>query len=134
MLRRLASNSLLRQHSLVLLRSEPVFLRHIHISSVRKQQQQNPTPLKEETNVEKAIRTIKEARLLAMGQPEVPVPEPVAKLPLLTRIKNEALHYWSATKLLGVEVRISSKLVLKLMRGNRLSRREQRQVSLHAYY
>jgi LETM1 and EF-hand domain-containing protein 1 len=71
---------------------------------------------------------VKQAQVLALGKPQVPAPEPVAKLPLLTRIKNEALHYWQSTKLLGVEVRISTKLVLKLMRGNRLSRREQRQL------
>jgi hypothetical protein len=126
MLRRL---SLIRQQPLYLLRTQPLLTRSIHITStLRQSQQQNPIPEKEETNVEKATRLIREAQLLALGKPEAPAPEPVAKLPLLTRIKNEALHYWHSTKLLGVEVRISSKLVLKLMRGNRLSRREQRQL------
>lgn len=52
--------------------------------------------------------------------------------PLLTRVwtkvKHEASHYWSGTKLLGKEIRISARLQWKLLRGKQLTRREKRQV------
>ncbi|KIO34413.1 hypothetical protein M407DRAFT_16936 [Tulasnella calospora MUT 4182] len=54
------------------------------------------------------------------------------KLPLATRawakVKHEAAHYWNGSKLLVAEVRISSRLLLKLMRGGNLTRRETRQL------
>ena len=50
------------------------------------------------------------------------------KLTLLQKIKKEAVHYWDGTKLLATEVRISSKLALKMAAGYELSRRENRQL------
>lgn len=44
------------------------------------------------------------------------------------KIKKEVQHYWDGTKLLGTEVRISSRLVLKMARGYELTRREHRQL------
>jgi len=53
--------------------------------------------------------------------------------PLLTRawkkVKHEAHHYWSGTKLLVSEVRIASRLQWKILHGEALTRRERRQVS-----
>lgn len=46
------------------------------------------------------------------------------------KIKKEVQHYWDGTKLLGTEVRISSRLALKMARGYELTRREHRQVGL----
>nr|XP_018267184.1 MRS7 family protein [Kwoniella dejecticola CBS 10117]OBR89342.1 MRS7 family protein [Kwoniella dejecticola CBS 10117] len=43
-------------------------------------------------------------------------------------IKKEAAHYWSGTKLLGQEIRISSKLQWKVLNGGTLTRRERRQL------
>lgn len=43
-------------------------------------------------------------------------------------IKREAAHYWAGTRLLGKEIRISTKLVYKLLNGNVLTRRERRQL------
>jgi len=51
-------------------------------------------------------------------------------LTLWQKVKREAAHYWDGTKLLGVEVRISSKLALKMAAGYELTRRENRQVCL----
>lgn len=55
------------------------------------------------------------------------------KAPLATRVwakvKSEASHYWSGTKLLGKEIRISARLQWKLLKGKSLTRREKRQVS-----
>lgn len=50
------------------------------------------------------------------------------KLTLMQKIKKEAAHYWDGTKLLATEVKISSKLALKMAAGYELSRRENRQL------
>ncbi|KAF9892881.1 hypothetical protein FE257_000470 [Aspergillus nanangensis] len=50
------------------------------------------------------------------------------KLTLGQKIKKEAQHYWDGTKLLATEVKISSKLALKMAAGYELSRREHRQL------
>ncbi|KAL9113481.1 MAG: hypothetical protein Q9227_002522 [Pyrenula ochraceoflavens] len=54
--------------------------------------------------------------------------EETKKLTLGQKIKKEAQHYWDGTKLLATEVRISSKLALKMAAGYELSRRENRQL------
>ncbi|KAL4953017.1 LETM1-like protein-domain-containing protein [Aspergillus filifer] len=54
----------------------------------------------------------KEARKLTIGQ----------------KIKKEVQHYWDGTKLLATEVKISSRLALKMAGGYELSRREHRQL------
>ncbi|KAL7419309.1 LETM1 domain-containing protein ylh47 [Cryptotrichosporon argae] len=43
-------------------------------------------------------------------------------------VKKEADHYWSGTKLLGQEVKISWKLQKKVLKGGILTRRERRQL------
>ena len=50
------------------------------------------------------------------------------KLSLWQKVKREALHYWDGTKLLGTEVKISTKLAVKMAAGYELSRRENRQL------
>ncbi|RIB16039.1 LETM1-like protein, partial [Gigaspora rosea] len=44
------------------------------------------------------------------------------------RIKDELVHYWQGTKLLGLEIKISTKLTYKLLKGQKLTRREYRQL------
>jgi LETM1 and EF-hand domain-containing protein 1, mitochondrial len=74
------------------------------------------------------------------SQPAKPTPpvqkevssKPKPPAPLMTRVwskvKHEANHYWSGTKLLVSEVRISSRLQWKILHGESLTRRERRQV------
>ncbi|KAI9322196.1 LETM1-like protein-domain-containing protein [Dichotomocladium elegans] len=50
------------------------------------------------------------------------------KKTLWQKVKDEATHYWHGTKLLGLEIRISSKLTYKLLNGAHLTRREARQL------
>lgn len=50
------------------------------------------------------------------------------KLTLGQKIKKEVQHYWDGTKLLATEVRISTRLALKMAAGYELSRRENRQL------
>ena len=64
-----------------------------------------------------------------------PVDSPVetvavsTKPPILTRIKDTALHTYHGFRLFFLDLRISSRLLLKTLRGQSLSRREQKQVS-----
>ncbi len=44
------------------------------------------------------------------------------------KVKHEAQHYWDGTKLLATEVRVSSRLALKMAAGYELTRREHRQL------
>lgn len=53
------------------------------------------------------------------------------KLTIGQKIKKEIQHYWDGTKLLATEVKISSRLALKMAAGYELSRREHRQVCWH---
>lgn len=55
-------------------------------------------------------------------------PAQPAKPGLWQRVKKEAKHYWEGTKLLGYEIKISSKLALKVASGRDLTRREDRQL------
>ncbi|KAG0336209.1 hypothetical protein BG004_008159 [Podila humilis] len=50
------------------------------------------------------------------------------KKSLWVRFKNEMVHYWHGTKLLGKEIKISTKLAGRVLQGNKLTRREQRQL------
>ncbi|KAF7510727.1 hypothetical protein GJ744_006093 [Endocarpon pusillum] len=50
------------------------------------------------------------------------------RLTIGQKIKKELQHYWDGTKLLATEVKISSKLALKMAAGYELSRRENRQL------
>jgi LETM1 and EF-hand domain-containing protein 1, mitochondrial len=50
------------------------------------------------------------------------------KLTLGQKIKKEIQHYWDGTKLLAAEVRISTRLALKMAAGYELTRRENRQL------
>ncbi|KAI9364605.1 LETM1-like protein-domain-containing protein [Pilaira anomala] len=54
--------------------------------------------------------------------------KPVVKKTMWQKVKDEAVHYWQGTKLLGLEIRISSRLAYKLLQGTSLSRRENRQL------
>ena len=54
------------------------------------------------------------------------------KLTLVEKVRKEIAHYWDGTKLLAVEVKISTKLALKMAAGYELTRRENRQVSIDA--
>lgn len=67
---------------------------------------------KEEAKEESKAAAKKEEKKLTIGQ----------------KIKKELQHYWDGTKLLATEVKISSRLALKMAAGYELSRRENRQL------
>ena len=66
--------------------------------------------------------TAEEQKKVAEGKKEV------KNLTIGQKIKKEVQHYWDGTKLLATEVKISSRLALKMAAGYELSRREHRQV------
>lgn len=62
-------------------------------------------------------------------KPALPVKkEAEPKLSLWAKVKHEAQHYWDGTKLLGLEVKIAMRLVMKMSAGYELSRREKIQL------
>ncbi|KAF9935429.1 hypothetical protein FBU30_000027 [Linnemannia zychae] len=72
----------------------------------------------------KAAKEASEAASRIAGEGAVVEP----KKPLWDRIKKELAHYWHGTKLLGKEIKISTKLAVQLLKGDKLTRREQRQL------
>ncbi|KAG0257619.1 hypothetical protein DFQ27_005033 [Actinomortierella ambigua] len=72
----------------------------------------------------KAAKEASEAASGIAGEGAVVTP----KKPLWDRIKAELVHYWHGTKLLGKEIKISTKLAVQLLQGDKLTRREQRQL------
>lgn len=66
------------------------------------------------------------------SKPEVPAksgtPAPEKKLTLWEKVKHEAAHYWSGTKLLGFEIRVATKLLFRMLQGYELTRREHTQL------
>ncbi|KAF2750821.1 LETM1-domain-containing protein [Sporormia fimetaria CBS 119925] len=76
-----------------------------------------------ELAMEKASADGKGEKTVATGKEEEP------KKTLWQKVKHEAQHYWDGTKLLVAEVKISSKLALKMAAGYELTRREQRQLT-----
>lgn len=115
------------------------------VAELKQSDEQLKTPKGEATMVDKT-KALENASLtdLAAGkaatestQSSASVPtnkkEDAKKLTIGQKIKKEIMHYWDGTKLLAAEVKISSKLALKMAAGYELSRRENRQVSLAAF-
>ena len=76
----------------------------------------------EELAAAKAVTEKSEEKKIAKAKEEQ------KKLTLWGKVKKEAHHYWDGTKLLATEVRISTKLAVKMAAGYELSRRENRQL------
>ncbi|KAL1974468.1 hypothetical protein VTN31DRAFT_4672 [Thermomyces dupontii] len=65
---------------------------------------------------------------LTPGEKQIVEPKETKKMTIGQKIKHEIQHYWDGTKLLATEVRISTKLAMKMAAGYELSRRESRQL------
>jgi len=64
----------------------------------------------------------------AESEKQVDEAKEAKKLTLWQKIMREVHHYWDGTKLLAAEVRISTKLAMKMAAGYELTRRENRQL------
>ncbi|TPX51017.1 hypothetical protein SeMB42_g02050 [Synchytrium endobioticum] len=91
-----------------------------------------PKIRKDETPVERAVRVAKDGDLAAMEnawqEAELEDTSPKEKKSITQRVKDELVHYWHGTKLLGAEIAISSRIMWQLLHGHKLTRREQRQL------
>ena len=65
---------------------------------------------------------------VASPNANLPIPTSSKKLTVWEKVKHEAHHYWEGTKLLGLEIKISTRLLLKMSSGYELTRREYRQL------
>ncbi|KAJ6024298.1 LETM1 domain-containing protein mdm28 [Penicillium herquei] len=70
------------------------------------------------------------AKTVAVDSPKTLAEEKkdAKKLTIGQKIKKEVQHYWDGTKLLATEVKISTRLAVKMAAGYELSRREHRQL------
>jgi LETM1 and EF-hand domain-containing protein 1 len=104
-----------------------------NVSSTSKEATAAATTATEEVKDERTLAQLAESVAAAKAEEKKEVGEakkPQQKLTIMQKIKREVNHYWDGTKLLGAEVKISTRLALKMAAGYELSRRENRQVSL----
>ncbi|KAL1584254.1 hypothetical protein WHR41_06702 [Cladosporium halotolerans] len=94
------------------------------VSIPASQPTENPPTTSEETQTLDTLAAEQKAHEKAAVKKE----EEKKNLTLRQRIMKEVHHYWDGTKLLGTEIRISSKLALKMGAGYELTRREHRQL------
>lgn len=85
------------------------------------------------SKVEETVKNIKEEKELKekMTDSVVKDCEPkkaVAKITVWQRIKGEILHYYHGFRLLGLDMKVSAKLIWRILQGKELSRREHRLV------
>lgn len=85
------------------------------------------------SKVEETVKNIKEEKELKekMTDSVVKNCEPnkaVAKVTMWQKIKGEILHYYHGFRLLGLDMKVSAKLIWRILHGKELSRREHRLV------
>ncbi|KAK5649491.1 hypothetical protein RI129_000520 [Pyrocoelia pectoralis] len=80
-------------------------------------------PLKPSSKVEVTVQEIKKQK---EELPALPPPTAVVKKSLKQKIVDELIHYYHGFRLLFIDVKISSGLVWRLLRGKSLTRREHR--------
>lgn len=104
------------------------------VAELKKSDEQTTIPKNEPTIVDKSVAR-EESTLTELAADKAQHEENKAalkkeekKLTLGQKIKKEVQHYWDGTKLLATEVKISSRLALKMAAGYELSRRENRQL------
>lgn len=87
------------------------------------------------SKVEDTVKNIKEQKeiknkaqesLVQSGSKSV---EKVEKLTVWQKVKGEIIHYYHGFRLLGLDMKISAKLIWRILKGKELSRREHRLVS-----
>jgi LETM1-like protein len=99
--------------------------RGIHCSSVLLEKE----PSKPSSKVEATVQTLKNA----MNEKK-PVADPdlapvVAKKSMWQKVKDELIHYYHGFRLLFIDINVSRKLVMRVLNGKSLTRREHRQVT-----
>lgn len=84
------------------------------------------------SKIEETVKNIKEEKELKSKMETGAVTESelakkaVAKVTMWQKIKGEILHYYHGFRLLGLDMKVSAKLIWRILHGNVLSRREHR--------
>lgn len=86
------------------------------------------------SKIEETVKNIKEEKELKdkivdiVAKDSVQVKKVVAKVTIWQKIKGEILHYYHGFRLLGLDMKVSAKLIWRILHGKELSRREHRLV------
>lgn len=83
------------------------------------------------SKIEEAVKNIKEEKELKEKTDIIKDPDTkkvVAKVTIWQKVKGEILHYYHGFRLLGLDMKISAKLIWRILHGKELSRREHRLV------
>uniref|UniRef100_A0A023GLS9 Mitochondrial proton/calcium exchanger protein n=1 Tax=Amblyomma triste TaxID=251400 RepID=A0A023GLS9_AMBTT len=86
---------------------------------------------KDSSKVEGTVKALKEAEPLAAAvKPDAPAAPAIVppKRPLIKRIWDELVHYYHGFRLLFIDIRVSSRLVYRVLNGEELTRREHKQL------
>lgn len=89
---------------------------------------QEPSSKVEETV--KSIKEEKEQKIILKDVAQTPEKAIVQKRTIWQKVKAELMHYYHGFRLLGLDIKISAKLIWRVMKGKELSRREHRLVNL----
>ena len=95
-----------------------------HSSSSYTEEDRKPS-----SQVEKSVQAIRDKANEVQSEIKV-----IAKKSLYIRIKEELIHYYHGFKLLFIDVRLCSRYVWRILKGDGLSRREHRQVGVVITY
>ena len=82
---------------------------------------------KKELEEETAAKSLDVAAVAPSKAPSQDVVLP--KKSIMQRVKDEVLHYWHGFRLLGLDMKVATKLLWRVLNGKTLTRREYRQVS-----
>lgn len=87
------------------------------------------------SKVEETVKNIKEEKELKQKMTDCSVAKDgeqskkaVAKVTIWQKVKHEILHYYHGFRLLGLDMKVSAKLIWRILHGMQLSRREHRLV------
>lgn len=114
----------------------------LHISSTRKIYSTSNRSSKEKSKVEETVESLKEEKEKSTSKlPEslegtVPDSHTKASSAVVTkpkrsiwkRIKDEIIHYYHGFRLLFIDVKVASRMIWKILHGEELSRRENKQL------
>ncbi|CAB3362761.1 Hypothetical predicted protein [Cloeon dipterum] len=105
---------------------DPFLKRAIHTSSILWEKE----PLKPSSKVEASVQTLKKALNEEKNVPSVSqsLSPAVPKKSMWQKVKDELIHYYHGFRLLFIDINVSRKLVMRVLNGKSLTRREHRQL------
>lgn len=85
------------------------------------------------SKIEETVKNIKEEKelkdkIVSVAKDGEQVKKAVAKVTIWQKVKGEILHYYHGFRLLGLDMKVSAKLIWRILHGKELSRREHRLV------